>query len=507
MKTDDQSILTARVHRATAQGAPSSIPPDYNDQPSIERFLARNPGRPVVAVQGLGFVGAVMSLVCANAIGREYAVIGVDLLQTSTYARVKSLNEGRFPLIADDPLIQTYYLKAQEEGNFLATCDAVAYGYADVIVVDVNLDVKKQSTEGGDLTGFAVDLTPFRAAIHTLGERCREDVLILVETTVPPGTCVNVVKPIIDQEFRRRGLATNRYKLGHSYERVMPGPQYVESIQSFPRVYSGIDTSSADAVESFLRTIIDTSRCDLKRLGSTNATEIAKVLENSYRAMNISFVTEWTQFAEEAGVNLYEIVDAIRVRKTHANLMLPGIGVGGYCLTKDPLLASWARTEMFGGAGALQMSVNAVACNDKMPTYAFERLKSLFGDLSGKTIAVLGVSYRGDVGDTRFSPVEPFVRAVERAGGLVTCHDPYVEHWPEMNRDVGQNLAEVMSTRPEIAVICTGHALYTKDSTLDLIDGAGCVFIFDTIGLLTERQIQRLISCGHSVKVLGRGDL
>ena len=96
-------------------------------------------------------------------------------------------------------------------------------------------------------------------------------------------------------------------------------------------------------------------------------------------------------------MNLYEIVNAIRVRKTHSNMMLPGIGVGGYCLTKDPLLASWSRTEMFRGAGMLEMSVKAVAQNDKMPIYAFERLRALFGNLSGKKIAVLGVSYRGDV--------------------------------------------------------------------------------------------------------------
>jgi UDP-N-acetyl-D-mannosaminuronate dehydrogenase len=124
----------------------------------------------------------------------------------------------------------------------------------------------------------------------------------------------------------------------------MPGPEYIESIRSFPRVYSGIDARSAGDIEPFLKTIIDTEACELTRLENTNATEMAKVLENSYRAMNIAFAVEWSRFAEEAGVNLYEIVNAIRIRKTHSNLMYPGIGVGGYCLTKDPLLASWAIT-------------------------------------------------------------------------------------------------------------------------------------------------------------------
>ena len=173
--------------------------------------------------------------------------------------------------------------------------------------------------------------------------KCKEEVLILVETTVPPGTCKNIVYPILQKKFKERGLSTNLLKVAHSYERVMPGPDYINSIRNYPRVYSGINEKSANAAESFLKTIIDTSICELTRLESTTATEMAKVLENSYRASNIAFAVEWSRFAEEAGVNLWEVVNAIRVRKTHSNLMYPGIGVGGYCLTKDPLLASWAR--------------------------------------------------------------------------------------------------------------------------------------------------------------------
>ena len=104
---------------------------------------------------------------------------------------------------------------------------------------------------------------------------------------------------------------------------------------------------------------------------------MAKVLENSYRATNIAFAVEWTRFAEEAGVDLWSVVDAIRVRKTHSNLMYPNIGVGGYCLTKDPLLASWARKNYFGSENDLEMSVSSVSTNDQMPLFAYQRLKSL----------------------------------------------------------------------------------------------------------------------------------
>jgi UDP-N-acetyl-D-glucosamine dehydrogenase len=494
------------LSRSPLTGIEYRMPVVEDDRKSIEQFLVNNKGKSVLVVQGLGFVGAVMSLVCANALTEDYAVIGVDLLSPATYWRIRSLNEGVFPLIADDPLIDEFYRKAMSRGNFLATHDPAAYEYANIVIVDVNLDVKKVTGDRGELHDFSVDLTSFKSAIQTIASRCREDVLLLVETTVPPGTCQKVVKPIMDEVLLQRGVRTDLYKLGHSYERVMPGPEYIHSICAYPRVYSGIDDQSANAVEAFLRTIIDTSSCELRRLGSTNATEMAKVLENSYRAMNISFVVEWSRFAEEAGVNLYEIVNAIRVRKTHANLMFPGIGVGGYCLTKDPLLASWSRKIVFGAGTGLDGSVNSVAINDRMPLYAFERLARVCGDLNGKRVAVLGVSYRGDVGDTRFTPVNLLVTCLEDAGAAVVCHDPYVAFWHERERDVEQELGVALAVNPSIVVISTGHKQYTLEGTISLLMGCNPMTVFDTIGLLTEKQIE-LLSTRHVVSVLGRGDI
>jgi nucleotide sugar dehydrogenase len=316
-----------------------------------------------------------------------------------------------------------------------------------------------------------------------------------------------VVKPIIEEEFKNRGLTVDQYLLGHSYERVMPGPKYIESIQSFPRVYSGINCQSADAIEEFLKTIIDVARCQLTRLETTNATEIAKVLENSYRALNIAFMIEWTRFAEEAKVNLYEIVKAIRVRDTHRNLMLPGIGVGGYCLTKDPLLASWSRKNNFGGGSDLMMSVGAVSQNNQMPIHAFDRLRRDYGSLSGKVIGICGVSYRGDVGDTRFSPVQPFVEAIEVAGGQCYCHDPYVSDWCELNRKIYNKLSDILSFDIDIIVICAGHKVYSDPQFCAQINASKRpLFLFDTIGYLDQEQIESL-SRFHRVKVLGRGDI
>lgn len=486
-------------------GEKYNIPDNLDDHEEIERFLAKHTGKKIVVVQGLGFVGAVMSLVCANAISEEYAVIGIDLANENTYWKIKSINDGTFPLVADDPKIDEFYENSKEKANFLATYDPVAYKYADVIIVDINLDVQKFSDKHGVLKEFDVDLSGFKTAIQSIGENCKDDALILVETTVPPGTCDQVVRPIIEEELYKRNLPANNFFLGHSYERVMPGPNYIDSIREYPRVYAGINENSADAVEEFLKTIIDVSKCELTRLEHTNATEMAKVLENSYRATNIAFVVEWSRFAEEAGVDLYSIVNAIRARPTHKNLMYPGVGVGGYCLTKDPLLASWARKNHFNSTSDLEMSINGVSVNDQMPRFAFERLVKVFGDLLNKKVVFLGVSYRGDVGDTRFTPVEPLLKMIKDAGAQIILHDPFVTYWEEQKCNIDSELSSVLDSNSDLIIVSAAHSQYKVKSTIDKIMSLNKLFIFDTIGLFSKEQLLTL-STKHKVSVLGRGD-
>jgi nucleotide sugar dehydrogenase len=473
----------------------------------LEKFLQKQADTPVVLIQGLGFVGSVMSLVVANAINGDYAVIGVDQDTEAGHMTVDALNSGIFPITADDSKIAKYFENTRRRGNFYATVDTTAYAAADIIIVDINLDVHKTNDTNYALSEYDVNLTPFINAIKTIGAHCKPDVLVLVETTVPPGTCKNIVAPTLKAALKERGLPVDKIRIGHSYERVMPGPHYIDSIQSFYRAYSGIDDASADAVEAFLKTIIRTDEYPLTRLGNTNATEMAKVLENSYRAMNIAFIVEWSRMAEEAGVDLYEVVNAIRQRPTHSNLMFPGIGVGGYCLTKDPLLASWSRTNLLGGNDKLAQSETAVSINDQMPRYACEFLQRRYlNTISDKKILLLGVSYRGDVGDTRFSPVEPFYRGLISAGAQVTTHDPFVKNWPETGIQPVTILSDALMSEPDIAVISTGHRLYQQESTIELLLSCNPLWIYDTIGLLSADQITALQK-KHKVIVLGRGDL
>ena len=480
------------------------LPNKNDDSISINKFLEINKGKTFVVVQGLGFVGSVMSLVIAK--NTKYAVIGIDLPTEESFWKIESINNDIFPVQADDPKIDDYFHNARRNKNLYATYDNYAYSVADIIIVDINLDVDKTNDTNGALLEFDVNLNGFKSAINTIGEKCRENILILVESTVPPGSCKEIVQPSIINSLKKRNLPIDKIKIGHSYERVMPGPGYIDSIENFYRVYSGIDEKSADAVEVFLKTIIRTDEYPLTRLANTTATEMAKVLENSYRALNISFLVEWSRFAEEAGINLFEVVNAIRLRPTHANLMYPGIGVGGYCLTKDALLASWSRQNLIGKNMPLKQSEMAININDKMPRYAFEFLQKRIFNLSELKILLLGISYRGDVGDTRYSPVEKLFDYLIEEKCQVVPHDPYIKYWEEKEIKIDQNLTNHYNAIFNILIIASAHSIYKTDQTVDAIFNMESLIIYDTIGLLTEKQLN-MLRRKHQILVLGRGDI
>ncbi len=213
----------------------------------------------------------------------------------------------------------------------------------------------------------------------------------------------------------------------------MPGAKYVASIRDFWRVFSGVNEKSKKLAKEFLSNVIDVKNFPLTELENTNASELSKVMENSYRATNIALTLEWAKFAEEIGVNFFKVRDAIRMRKgTHDNLLRPSLGVGGYCLTKDPVLANWAKQSIFEVPGELKIAINSVNINDTMPLHTIELIKKDYPDLKDVKIAVLGVSYLEDIGDTRHSPSQTLIVHLKESWAVVRFHDPYVDFWAEM---------------------------------------------------------------------------
>ena len=212
--------MTNTISTSTLTGEKFLVP-SGSDYAAITHFLERNKDRKIVAVQGLGFVGTAMSLVVANSDLDEYAVIGVDRPTSASYWKIAEINKGICPIVSSDKLVSKFFESAKTKGNFIATHDANAFKYADVIIIDINLDVVKDKDDVGDIASYDVPLAGFKNAMTSIGSVCREDVLILVETTVPPGTCRKIIHPIIAEGLSARGLSSELFKLGHSYERVM----------------------------------------------------------------------------------------------------------------------------------------------------------------------------------------------------------------------------------------------------------------------------------------------
>ena len=348
-----------------------------------------------------------------------------------------------------------------------------------------------------------LEFNGFERAIRTLGDHLSPGALVIIESTVPPGTCERVVVPTLDAGAERRGLPKGSFLVAHAYERVMPGAQYLDSIVNFWRVYSGTTNAAADACEAFLRKVINVGAFPLTRLSSTTASETAKVLENSYRAVNIAFMEEWGRFAEEVGIDMFEIVDAIRMRPTHSNIRQPGFGVGGYCLTKDPAFASLAAQGLLGRPDLrFPFSLQALELNRRMPLVALERLGRVLGGLSGRKLLLLGISYRHDVADTRFSPAEPFVREAEARGATVIGHDPLLDYWPELRRPLPRDLPG--SEGIEAVVLAVPHREYAELDFEIWLEGRRPLF-FDANHVLTRAQRAALRTTGCVVVGVGFG--
>jgi len=243
----------------------------------------------------------------------------------------------------------------------------------------------------------------------------------------------------------------------------------------------------------------------LSRLGSTTASEIGKLLENSYRATNIAFIEEWGRFAESVGVDIYEVIEAVRKRSTHSNIRQPGFGVGGYCLTKDPLFAKIAAKEIFGlGGHDFPFSSKAVEVNKKMPLITLEKIKTYYnGSITGKKILIMGVSYKQDIGDTRYSPSETFYHETIKAGAEITGYDPMVEYWEEIDTKVLNDLPPI--NEYDIVVFAVPHREFRDiDFRLWIPNSKECL-IFDANNVLTKKQLLDIARTKCGYLSIGRG--
>jgi len=493
-------------------------------------------GREIVVVMGVGFVGAVMAAVVADTEDKEgnptKFVIGMQRPSTRSYWKIPLLNRGLPPVEAEDPEVAPMMHRCVKEKETLtATFTYDALKLADVVVVDVQCDYIKDAF--GNVRNGQANMAALEESLGIIAEHISPETLILIETTVAPGTTEQVAYPIIRKVFRKRGIETDPL-LAHSFERVMPGKNYVASIRDFWRVCSGTNDEATRRVAKFLNEVINTEEYPLTVLDRPIESETAKIVENSYRATILAFLDEWSLFAERNGVDLIKVIEAIKVRPTHSNIIFPGPGIGGYCLPKDGGLGFWAYRHIHGFEDDIfKITPLAIDINDTRALHVAQltrdALRNMGRPLAAAEILVLGASYREDVGDTRYSGSELIVRRLTEMGAELRVHDPYVKHWWEFekqdqypspthsikrffrgqeklkNLQVEQDFIEAL--RGTDAVIFAVRHLHYLDLDPDEVVeiAGGPMAVIDCFGILDDAKIKRYFELGCEVKGLGRG--
>lgn len=498
----------------------------------------RAQGREIVVVVGLGFVGAVMAAVVADSTDKTGKpgkfVIGMQRPSPRSFWKIPLLNRGVSPVKAEDPNVDLLISRcAKEKKTLVATYTEEAMKLADVVVVDVQCDYLKESL-GNVRTGSA-DMIALEHSMARIAENIPPHALILIETTVAPGTTEQVAYPIVKKIFEKRGIDAEPL-LAHSYERVMPGRDYVASIRDFWRVCSGISPEARAKVVKFLSEVLNVEKYPLTVLDRPIESETAKIVENSYRATILAFMDEWSLFAERNGVDLKKVIDAIKVRPTHSNIMFPGPGIGGYCLPKDGGLGMWAYKHIFGWEDDIfRITPMAVDVNDTRslhaPQLVRDALRNMGKPLAASDILLLGAAYREDVGDTRYSGSEVMVRKLTEMGANVKVHDPYLDHWWEFEAQEtyptpGHSLSRFFHRQDSLkhlrietdlkqalhgvdaVVLAVRHSPYLKLDPDEVFRSVGKPFaIIDCFCILNDAQIRRYFELGCEVKGMGRGHL
>jgi len=533
------------VFSVSPAGEKFPIPAKEQYAPEMERLeglaaAARDEGREVVVVMGVGFVGAVMAAIIADSkdeSGRSGKfVIGCQRPSARSYWKIPLLNRGESPVKAEDPNVDVLIRKCVlEEKTLVATYNSDCLKLADCVVVDVQCDFAK--TALGDMRSGEADMAALEATIRTIGERIRPECLVLIETTVAPGTTEFVAWPILKKAFARRKISSEPL-LAHSFERVMPGKEYVASIRDFWRVCAGCNRPARARVEKFLREVLNTRDFPLTVMDRPIESETTKIVENSYRAAILAFLNEWSLFSERNGVDLIKVIKAIKMRPTHSNIIFPGPGVGGYCLPKDGGLGYWAYRHILGfedGDSVFRITPAAIDINDTRALHAAElardALRNMGRYIAGSEILICGASYRQDVGDTRYSGSELVARKLTEMGAQMRAHDPYVEHWYEFEKQEeypapGQSWGRFFRNQDELAnlrvsrdlpasirgvdalILAVPHSQYLGLKPSQVVEWAGNpIAVIDCFGILSDDQIRSYFRLGCEVKALGRGHI
>ena len=385
-----------------------------------------------VVVIGLGYVGLPMAVALAES---RFHVVGLD----QNLQRLKTLRTGK-TYVPDVPAVRIRKLMAAK--RFRVTSHPACIQQADVVVICVPTPMLKTREP---------DLSYVLSAVRTVAKHLRQATLVILESTTYPGTTDGVVR----QELEAAGHRLDQdVFLAFSPERIDPGNRQF-AMTDIPKLVGGVTPKATQLADSFysqrLTRVIP--------VASSRVAETAKLLENTFRIINIGLANEFALLCHAIDVDVWEVIKAASTKPFGFMPFYPGPGIGGHCIPSDPIYLSWrARAAGFEA----RMIDLAAHINTRMPAYVIERVADVLNDrkrsLKGSRILVLGVAYKRDINDTRDSPALEIVEGLHRKGARVSYHDPYV---PSIRTDsrrwTSQGLREPFLKTVDCAVITTDH--------------------------------------------------
>jgi UDP-N-acetyl-D-glucosamine dehydrogenase len=413
-----------------------------------------------VVIIGLGYVGLPLA---AEAVRVGLNVVGLDVKQ----ATVDGLNAGRSHIddLTDDDI------RAMVAGGFRATTNIDDVPDPDVIVICVPTPLSE--SDGPDLTAVT-------SAAESAGRLMRSGTLVVLESTTYPGTTDEVVRPLLEKASElTAGIGFN---LAFSPERIDPGNE-TYGVRNTPKVVGGITPTCTEAAAEFYGRVCDT----VVRAKSAREAEMAKLLENTYRHVNIALVNEMAIFCHELGVDLWDAIRCASTKPFGFQPFYPGPGVGGHCIPIDPNYLSYkVRTELSYPFRFVEL---AQEINSRMPGYVVDRAAELLNadakPLNGARVLLLGVTYKKDIADQRESPARPIARKLLARGARLCYHDPYVMSWRVDGREIPR--VDSPSAEADLTILLQAHSDY------DLADiAARAHLLFDTRGQLSGDSVTQL---------------
>ena len=413
-----------------------------------------------LAVIGLGYVGLPLAIEAANS---KLKVVGYDINESL----VTNLNNSTSHV--ED--ISNNQLSNSLEKDLIFTSDSEILGESEYIVISVPTP----------LTDYQPDLSFVEAATKSIAENLQKGHVVILESTTYPGTTLEIVKPILEKSSKL--IAGEDFLLGYSPERIDPGNEKW-TFKNTPKIVSGINKKSLEKISEFYKLIID----EVVEVSGTREAEMVKLIENTYRQVNIAMVNELAILSNMLDIDIWEVVEAAKTKPFGFQSFRPGPGVGGHCIPIDPKYLSFKTRQIGQPVRFVEL---AQEINNSMPNYVVARISELMNKkeilLKNSKILILGVAYKKDIGDTRESPALDIIESFLGKSVDISYCDPHVDELTVNNISISreENLENLSSY--DLILIHTPHSKF-QEINFDKVTS----LIFDSTGSFTISNANRL---------------